>query len=45
MRYYAEMKKGRKKIYGECCSLGLLQQWIKDNEALGFVLTGMVERV
>lgn len=45
MRYYAEMKKGGKKIYGECCSMALMKQWIKDNEALGFKLIGGISLV
>lgn len=44
-RYYAEMKKGSKKIYGECCILELLQQWIADNEKIGYKLIGEIERV
>ena len=44
-RYYAEMKKGSKKIYGECYTLSLLKQWIADNEKIGFKLVGEIERV
>ena len=44
-RWYAEMKKGNKKIYGESCTLSLLKQWIADNEKLGFKLVGEIERV
>ena len=44
-RFYAEMKKGKKKIYGECCTLSLLKQWIEDNEKIGFKLVGEIERV
>lgn len=44
-RYYAEMKKGSKKIYGECYTLALLKQWIADNEKIGFKLVGEIERV
>lgn len=45
MRYYAQMIKGGRIIYGECCTLALLQQWIKDNEKLGFRIVGKIERV
>lgn len=44
-RYYAEMKKGRKKIYGEACTLALVQDWVKQQEACGFVLIGEIERI
>lgn len=44
-RWYAEMKKGRKIIYGECYELGLLKQWISDNEKDGWKLIGEIERV
>ncbi|MBQ7326395.1 MAG: hypothetical protein IJW93_02835 [Clostridia bacterium] len=45
MRFYTKMKKGKKTIYGECCELSLLKQWIKDNEAIGFILVGKIERI
>jgi hypothetical protein len=44
-RWYAEMKKGKKTIYGECYELSLLKRWIADNEKEGFKLVGEIERV
>lgn len=44
-KYYAEMKKGSKKIYGECCTLAMLIEWIEDNKMLGFELIGKIEKI
>ena len=44
-KWYAEMKKGKKIIYGNCYELSLLKQWISDNEKIGFKLIGEIERV
>lgn len=44
-RYYVEMKKGSKVIYGECYTKALLLQWIEENKKLGFALVGEIELV
>lgn len=42
-RYYAKMKKGNKVIYAECCTKDLLQEWIAENQKLGFKLIELEE--
>lgn len=37
-RIFAVMRKGNEKITAECYEIRLLDQWIRDNEKLGFTL-------
>ena len=44
-RYRARMTNRKKHIFAECYTLALLQQWIIDNEKLGFKLIGKIQKL